>query len=234
MIQFFAPDILTSGCLPPDESAHCAKVLRKRQGDTIYTTDGEGRRYLCSIVDANPRKVTLSILESENVDKSWRGKVTLAFAPVKNNERTEWMLEKAVEIGVDYIIPLICKHSERKVMKTDRLERIIRSAANQSLKTYIPELLGITPLNEFAVSKLPEQRIVGYCDDNIERKLLTDVLKPNKDTVICIGPEGDFSPEEINMLFDNRFSPVSFGNSRMRAETAALFALSAYHLINLK
>ncbi len=234
MIQFYAPDILTSLRLPTDESAHCIRVLRKRVGDKIMVSDGKGHRYTCIITEANSKSTLVDIESSAEIIKQWRGELTLAFAPVKNNERTEWMLEKAVEIGVDRIVPILCEHSERKVLKTDRMHRIIKSAFNQSLKTTIPELSELTPLTQFVNAQLPPQRIVGYCADDIDRTILSEVLKPDIDTVICIGPEGDFSPAEVKQLFSAGFIPTTFGESRMRAETAALFAVSAYHLINMK
>lgn len=233
MIQFFAPGIATSPVLPPEESAHCCRVLRRREGDTVYATDGRGYRYECRIVKADPRATMLSVESRTEIAKPWPGKIHLAIAPVKNAERNEWLVEKAVEIGVDRIIPLQCEHSERKVVRLDRLQRIAVSAANQSLKTYIPEISGVTPLPQLLAEPFSGQKIAGYCADDVERILLHDALKPHTDTLLLIGPEGDFSPAEARMLLDAGFTPASFGYSRMRAETAALFALSAFHFVNL-
>lgn len=240
MIQFYAPDLLTAGILPPDESRHCSKVLRHRADDVIYVIDGSGVRYQCRILDPDSRATKLEIISTEKIPDLWQPEITLAVAPTKNIDRIEWLVEKAVEIGVNRIVPLLCEHSERKVIKEERLINIAVSAMKQSLKTRLPELTGIIPFKSFLenIPNRPEssanlQKFMGYCDAAYPRKELIKEYQPGKDVVLLIGPEGDFSPAEITSAVESGFTPVSFGPSRMRTETAALFALEAIHIINM-
>lgn len=231
MIQYYAPDIASTGLLPEDESAHCVRVTRHKVGDTISVIDGKGMRYTCVITDAHPKHTAVNIVESVKIPKTWKGQLTLAVAPTKNIDRMEWLVEKATEMGVDRIVPLLCEHSERKVLKPERLERIMVSAAKQSLKAALPELLPMTSVRGLAGMQAP-QKMVGYCSDEYERKDFSDIFNPGEDTIIAIGPEGDFSPEEIELLAADGFVPVTFGQSRLRTETAGLYGVAAFHTLN--
>lgn len=233
MIQFYAPEIETNSVLPEIESGHCCRVLRKKEGDTIAVCDGKGHRYTAEITFAHPKHTTLSIIDKTEIQTHWGAKFILAVAPTKNSDRMEWLVEKATEMGVDEIVLLRCAHSERKAMKTERLEKIIVSAMNQSLKATLPKLSGPVDFRDFINSRTETQKFMGYCDPTVPRTSLAKESKPATDTVILIGPEGDFSPEEVQAAIEKGFIPVTFGESRLRTETAALFALQTLHTINI-
>lgn len=233
MIQFFAPEISTNPVLPETESQHAIKVLRLSAGAIIPVTDGAGYRYECRIIEPHPKHTLVEIINSVTVERPWPSTVTVAVAPTKHLDRIEWMVEKLVEIGVDRFVPLLCRHSERKELKTARIQKIAVSAMNQSLKGTLPAIEPITPLAEFIKSTdSSSQKFVGYCDESIPRHLLSRSIKPFEDTVILIGPEGDFSPEEIEITLKAGFQPVTLGDIRLRTETAAVCALQTYHVIN--
>ena len=233
MIQFYAPDIKERGVLPESDSAHCCRVLRMKEGDEVTVVDGKGMRYLCRIVEAHSKHTAVEIISEEEVPNHWKAPITLAVAPTKHSDRMEWMLEKAVEIGVDRVVLLKCRRSERKEMKTERLEKVMVSAMKQSLKGVLPELQGMTDFNDFVKSQpLVSQKFFGYCDAAYPRREFVKQCKPGMPVVIMIGPEGDFSPEEVTTAVENGFMPVTFGKSRLRTETAALFGVTAVHVIN--
>lgn len=232
MIRFYSPDLTETGHLPEDESVHCSRVLRLKSGAEIDTVDGDGNAYHCCILDSNPKGVSLEILSVTSEPKCWKGSLTLAVAPTKNADRMEWLVEKAVEMGVDEIVLLKCDHSERKVMKLDRLHRIIVSAMKQSLKATLPEICPMTPFKRFVeqMAGVP-QKFIAHCDSASERRLLSREYRPGADCVVAIGPEGDFSPEEIDMALEAGFIPVSLGEARLRTETAALLACHTLHTV---
>lgn len=234
MIQFYAPDILTNPLLPESDSQHCIRVLRKQQGDIIDVIDGRGHRLKCRILDPHSKHTLVEIVETEEIALPWNGNITIAVAPTKHIDRMEWLLEKLVEIGINRFVPLLCTHSERKEIKAERLEKIAVSAMKQSLKTWMPQIDGITPLktfiDEFRHSNA--SRYVAYCDPDIPRRILAKEITPQCDTVIMIGPEGDFSPQEIKETIGSGFIPVSLGDCRLRTETAALAACQTIHAIN--
>lgn len=232
MIQFYAPDLEISGILPEDESGHCCRVLRHKEGDEICVVDGKGNRFRCIVTDAHPKHTAVEITGKETVDSHWGCRICLAVAPTKNADRMEWLLEKATEIGVDEIVLLKCEHSERKAIKTARLQKILISAMKQSLKARLPELVEVMPFNEFIARSDNGQKFFGYCDDALPRLSFARECRPATDTTIMIGPEGDFSPSEAENAICHGFRAVSFGQSRMRTETAALFAVEATHIIN--
>lgn len=234
MIRFYSPEIQSTGQLPEDESSHCVRVLRMKSGDEIQTVDGRGNAYRCSIVDANPRKVSVEILSVIEEPENWNGHLTLAVAPTKNADRMEWLVEKAVEMGVDRIVLLKCDRSERKVMRLDRLKKIMVSAMKQSLKARLPELEGPVPFERFMneTSGANGIKVMGYCDDMVPRRDFGKVYSAGNDLTVLIGPEGDFSPEEVQKAFDSGYAAVTFGKSRLRTETAALYAVTAFHVIN--
>lgn len=238
MIQFYTPDIEKILTLSETESAHCCRVLRLKEGDRIRVTDGEGHLYMCEIIQANPKRTSVRILIKETTSALRNHKVTLAVAPTKNIDRIEWMLEKAVEIGVNRIVLVKCEHSERKNINEERLRKIIASAMNQSLKTELPRFDGIVPLKDFlkeegeSRNKDKKELYMGYCSPELERLSLARKYAPGKDVTLLIGPEGDFSPEEVRTAMENGFIPVTFGEMRLRTETAALYGLQTIHIIN--
>lgn len=232
MIQFFAPDIQSTGILPQEDSLHCIRVLRHREGDLISVIDGMGHRYSCRITGADPRATAIEIESVEDLPPHWGCRLSLAVAPTKNMDRMEWMVEKAVEIGVDRITPILCHHSERKVLKPERLRKIAVAAMKQSLKATLPVIDDLTPLDHYLREPHPGDKFMGYCDRNFPLLNLAREAHPLTDTSILIGPEGDFSPAEVEMAVKAGFVPVTFGLSRLRTETAAIVALDTLHILS--
>ena len=231
MIIFYAPDILSCPVLPEEESGHAVRVLRKRTGDEIIVVDGRGGRYTARITDAHPKHCGLEILSSEVMpERPYR--ISLAVAPTKNTERIEWMLEKCVEMGLERFTPLLCRFSERKELKTERLERIAVSAMKQSLKACLPLLDPMTGFRTYVSEPYSGQKFIAHCMAGLERKLLSCEIKPATDVRILIGPEGDFSDEEVSLALSCGYVPVSLGNERLRTETASLAAVHTVHVIN--
>lgn len=211
---------------------HCIRVLRHREGDLISVIDGMGHRYTCRIVGAEPRATAVDIESVEEIPPHWGCRLHLAVAPTKNMDRMEWMVEKAVEIGVDRITPLLCEHSERKVLKPERLRKIAVAAMKQSLKATLPVIDELTPISQFLREPHPGDKFMGYCDRNYPLLNLAREAKAATDTTLLIGPEGDFSPAEVIMAVDAGFIPVTFGQSRLRTETAAIVALDTLHILS--
>ncbi len=232
MIQFFAPDITEGNLLPSDESAHAVRVLRMKAGDALVAVDGKGTRYKCEISKASPSGVEVEILSKEEVKKPWKGRIVLAVAPTKNADRMEWLVEKCVEMGIDEIVLLECAHSERRRMKTERLERIMVSAMKQSLKATLPVLRGPVAYKDFMAEEHEGEKFIAWCGEDTEKKLLCAEHRPVADVTMLIGPEGDFSPTEVEEARRKGFVPVSLGDSRLRTETAAMFSVAAVHALN--
>lgn len=233
MHRFYAPDIETVNLLPEEEAQHCVRVLRLKEGDQVEVVDGKGHLFLCEIVSANHKNCAVSIVEKTDVAPHWGCRLTVVIAPTKNIDRFEWMLEKSEEMGVDRIIPVLCRYSERKQLKTERLNKILVSAMKQSLKATLPQLDELTPVMDVINSVGKDgQRFIAYCDKEILRRDLVKEYKKGSDVVIMIGPEGDFSKEEIRAALDAGFVPVTLGKSRLRTETAGVFAVAAVHTIN--
>ncbi|MCH5235417.1 MAG: 16S rRNA (uracil(1498)-N(3))-methyltransferase [Muribaculaceae bacterium] len=233
MIQFYSPDIEETLTLSEGESAHCCRVLRHKEGDEIYVTDGKGHRFFCEIVKSHPSHTEVVIKRKETFPPERNYNLTLAVAPTKNSDRMEWMVEKAVEIGVDKIVLLRCKRSERKIQRSERLLKVMVSAMKQSLSTYMPELTEMIDFKDFVKeSGKTSQKFFGYCSESFPRKELVRECKAGGEVVIMIGPEGDFIPEEVELAVKNDFVPVTFGNKRLRTETAGVFAVSAVNVIN--
>ncbi len=233
MIQFYAPDIRETLTLPESDSQHCVRVLRMQPGDMIEVIDGKGWSYTCRLVSAHSKHAMVEIVREQQAPLPWDNFITVAVAPTKHLDRMEWMTEKLVEIGVNRIVPLLCRHSERKEIKVERLQKIAVSAMKQSLKSVLPQIDEMTPIKKF-IDSLPEgnDRFIAYCDRNIERNLLAKCYRSGHDTVIMIGPEGDFSPEEVEYAIKAGFRPVSLGDCRLRTETAAVTACDTCHIIN--
>lgn len=234
MIRFYSPGLPNDLILPENDSQHCCRVLRHAVGDTIEVVDGRGHLYKCIIVDSHPKRTAVEIIETIDCQPCWPNNITIAVAPTKLMDRMEWLVEKLTEIGVNRIVPILCEHSERKEIKTERLEKISISAMKQSLKTVLPIIDEMTPLNIFLRSITSDsQKFVGYCDETTERVLLAKALTPKTDVVMLIGPEGDFSPQEICKILDAGFIPVTLGENRLRTETAALMACETVHVVNM-
>ena len=215
--------------LSAEESKHATKVLRKKEGDILNFTDGKGGLYKAEITLADSRKCRLEIVSSNQKEKQHNYHLHIAIAPTKNMDRFEWFLEKATEIGIDEITPIICKHSERKVIKTERCNRILLSAMKQSLKFHLPKLNEAITLKDFLKQDFEGNKYIAHCEDGYKIELSTE--KKVEKTTILIGPEGDFSPTEIEMALQNQFKAVSLGTSRLRTETAGIVAV---HTINIK
>lgn len=232
MIQFYAPDIQTTLTLPESDSAHAVRVLRMQPGDELQAVDGRGHIFRCRLVEAHARHAVVEIVETLDSPLPWRQQIAVAVAPTKNMDRMEWLTEKLTEIGVNRIIPMLCDRSERRVVKTERLEKIAVSAMKQSLKAVCPVIDPLTPLAEVIGIMPGAQRFVGYCSDSVERTDMSRVCRPGADTLILIGPEGDFSPREIDAVIGAGILPVTFGDNRLRTETAALYAATIPHIID--
>lgn len=232
MIQFYAPDILTTHTLPESDSQHCVRVLRMREGDELEVIDGRGHRYRCTLTSAHSKHATVNIIESIDAPLPWTQHITVAVAPTKHMDRMEWMVEKLTEIGVNRIVPLLCRRSERKEIKVERLEKIAVSAMKQSLKSVLPEVTPMTALPDILNDYSDTQRFIAYCDPSIPRQLLSYRYKPCKSAIIIIGPEGDFDPAEINKALELGWQPVSLGDNRLRTETAAIVACDTFHIID--
>ena len=248
MKLFYCKDITPNGfcTLDAEESRHAVRVLRLREGDELHVTDGKGNLYTCRIITADDRAAVirneeLVIRNSQDASVSIPNSSLIipnlhrAVAPTKNPSRMEWLVEKAVEIGVGEITLLNCDHSERSFLKTDRLEKLAVSAMKQSLHLTLPAINpAVTLLDLLSTTHypLPTQKFIAHCEADKPRTPLHDAMKPGTDAVMLIGPEGDFSEEEIALALECGFQPVSLGPSRLRTETAALYATVAFNLIN--
>ena len=234
MYLFYCPDIETKQTLSEEESGHCVRVLRYSVGDEILITDGKGTTYTARITNPHPKHCDFEIISREKQEPHHHFHMHIAVAPTKNIERLEWAIEKCVEIGVDEITPLLCRFSERKQLRTDRLEKIILSAAKQSLTPYLPVLHDLTPYDEF-ISRQKEdvstQKFIAHCYKE-DKRVLKNEIEQGRDVLVLIGPEGDFSEQEIAEALAIGFIPVSLGESRLRTETAAVVACHTAVLIN--
>ena len=229
---FYTPELSgNSYSLDESESKHCIRVLRLEHGDEIILVDGRGGFFTAQIVDPNPKRCTVKVIKSESNFGLRSFQVHIAIAPTKNIERIEWFLEKATEIGINQITPLLCRFSERKDIKNDRLEKVMVSAMKQSLKAYLPQLNPLTRFNDFISQPFEGQKFIAHCDVQY-RDLLKKMIIPHQNYLILIGPEGDFSAEEINMAIEAGFLPVSLGDSRLRTETAGVVACHTFNLLN--
>ncbi len=213
-----------------EESKHIVKVLRKKESDKIFITNGLGFLFISEISLASDKKCEVKILEIQEFEKI-KYNLHIAVAPTKMNDRLEWFLEKATEIGIQEITPIICEHSERKVYKIDRAEKIIQSAMKQSNQFYLPKINEPVSFKEFISNTKSENKFIAHCIET-ERKQLKDCINTSENYVILIGPEGDFSESEIELALANNYKAVMLGNTRLRTETAALVACHTVALIN--
>ncbi|GGG48765.1 16S rRNA (uracil(1498)-N(3))-methyltransferase [Bizionia arctica] len=233
MQLFYKPDITveTSQIIfPKEESKHIVKVLRKSEGDILHITNGFGLLFTAKITVADIKNCVAIITNSEEQAKR-SYQVHLAVAPTKMNDRYEWFLEKATEIGIDTITPIICDNSERKVIKPERFEKILQAAMKQSLTCYMPKLQEAITYSDFIKTKIVGQKFIAHCEETDKKSLKTEI-NPNQDITILIGPEGDFSVKEIQQALQSQFIPVTLGNTRLRTETAAIVACHSVAFVN--
>lgn len=214
------------------ESKHIVRVLRKKEGSLLHITNGKGNLFTAKVVIANDKKCLATIIDLVEKPKNWNYYLHIAIAPTKNNDRLEWFLEKATEIGIDEITPIICANSERKIIKTERLEKIIQAAMKQSLQATLPKLNEPIKFTDFIKNDKEGICCIAHCEEEKEKKLLKNTITHSEKITILIGPEGDFSKKEIELALQRKFIPVSLGESRLRTETAALVAVNTVSLIN--
>ncbi|GAA0885162.1 16S rRNA (uracil(1498)-N(3))-methyltransferase [Sphingobacterium siyangense subsp. cladoniae] len=236
MQLFFTPDLnpsLENFILSEEESKHAIRVLRMDTGDRLHLIDGRGGLYEAQIIDPHPKRTVLTILNVEEEFQRPKYHLHIAVGPTKNIDRIEWFLEKATEVGIQEITPVICEHSERKEVKLDRLNKVVVAAMKQSLKAYLPKLNPAVSFKQF-LREIPTegvQKAIAHCVD-AEKKYLNQVLDPAQHYIILIGPEGDFSEEEIDLALQMGFHPISLGEARLRTETAALATCMEVSLLN--
>ena len=234
MYIFYAPHIISNEViLSPEESLHCVRVLRLIKGDRVHLIDGQGGMYDAVIVSPDAKSCRLEITGKIDHHKGRDFSLHIAIAPTKNLERFEWFIEKSVEIGIDIITPILCHRSERRTLRTDRLHKLIISTMKQAMVPYLPVLNELTEFDGFidGLSGSLYNRFIAYCDES-ERKELREAVAPKANVIVLIGPEGDFTPGEIDIALAHGFIPVSLGKNRLRTETAGLVACHTVKLIN--
>lgn len=234
MQLFYAPEItLPRYTLSEEESKHCVRVLRMEPGDELHITDGRGTMHRCKVVDANAKRCVVEVVESEHEYQKMDYELTVAIAPTKIIDRFEWFLEKSTEVGISEIYPIECDHSERRQLKLDREQKVVTSAVKQSLKAYHPLLHPLTSVRDVITMPFEGAKFIAHCNSELgEREYLGRLLKKGEKTLILIGPEGDFSPEEITFALQNGFKPISLGDQRLRTETAAVVATVMVSTLN--
>ena len=237
---FFVPDARSRVELPQDEANHATRVLRLAEGDDFFIMDGEGYFFRAIITVATNHRCLYKIIDIMPQERAWEGHIHLAMAPTKLNDRTEWFAEKATEIGLDELSFLDCKFSERRVIKCERIDKILISAVKQSHKAWKPILNEMTPFERFVQQERKGDKFICHCynqediGEGKEKPLLMDVLRRGVETTVMVGPEGDFSIDEVRLALKNGYRSVSLGTSRLRTETAALVAVHMMQLKNQK
>lgn len=232
---FYVPDAANCTELPEEEAIHALRVLRLKAGDEMMLMDGKGNYYRAEVTLAHTHHCCYAIKEVLPQERQWKGSVHLAIAPTKMMDRIEWMVEKAVEIGVDELSFLDCQFSERRVVKLPRIEKIVISAVKQSRKAWMTQVNEIKSFDDFINTISTEHKYIAHCYDEIPRTYLFDELRLSSDTcdaVVMIGPEGDFSIDEVRRAMDKGFKSVHLGTSRLRTETAGLSAVMMMQLAN--
>jgi len=233
MQLFFAPDItLPLYTLAVQESRHAAQVLRLGAGDELWLTDGGGNLYRAVVRDADTRRCTVEVLSTEAEHGRLPYALTLAVAPTKNPDRYEWMLEKATEIGVGAIVPLDCRHSERHTINMQRSGKVLVEAMKQSLKCYLPRLEPVTPFSKTVAAPFDGVKLIAHCYGDQPREAISALARPGDNVLLLIGPEGDFSPEEVAAALEHGFRAITLGPARLRTETAAIMAAAELSIIN--
>ncbi|MFI3288757.1 MAG: 16S rRNA (uracil(1498)-N(3))-methyltransferase [Rikenellaceae bacterium] len=234
MQLFYAPNFTPPNyTLAEDESKHCIRVLRLTEGSTLHITDGRGNLFCCTIIDPNPKRCQIRVSKQISEYEKLPYRLTMAVAPTKNSDRYEWFLEKATEIGIDEIYPLLTSHSERKVVKHEREERVITAAMKQSLKAYHPTLHPLTSVTELIKMPFDGDKFIAHCQPSEGKRPLPELLQNGGRTMVLIGPEGDFSPEEVSLALENGFREISLGTQRLRTETAAVVATTMVAIKNM-
>ncbi|MBE6254149.1 MAG: 16S rRNA (uracil(1498)-N(3))-methyltransferase [Prevotella sp.] len=235
-VRFFYTPEPEAGQLPAEEAQHALRVLRLQMGDEIHLMDGTGGFYRAVITEATGHHCRYRIEAREPQQPEWTGMIHLAVAPTKNMDRMEWLAEKATEVGLDRLSLLDCRFSERRVVKTERLDKILVAAMKQSHKAWKPLLDEMTPFQRFIQrADLPAQRFIAHCYTDLNQEpapFLLDILQPQTPALVLIGPEGDFSIDEVRAAEAAGFRSVSLGTSRLRTETAALVAVHLMRLAN--
>ena len=233
MHLFYTPDVQTASyTLNEEESNHCNKVLRLNVGDVVNLIDGRGGLYTAQIASATKKAVQLTVTDVKHNFGQRNHHLHIAIAPTKNIDRLEWFLEKATEIGIDEITPLICDRSERKIIKQERLEKVITAAVKQSLTAYHPKLNPAINYAQFLKLDHDSAKFIAHCEANSEKQFLNELITRQQKYLILIGPEGDFSPNEIKLALQSGYKPVTLGNTRLRTETAGLAACFEVNYIN--
>ncbi len=233
MHVFYTPDITADEyVLNEDESKHCIRVLRLNIGSEVYLIDGVGGLYKAAIVSQTKKNVTLKVLEATHNYNKRNHRLHIAVAPTKNIDRLEWFLEKATEIGIEEITPIICDRSERRVVKEDRLVRVVTSAVKQSLQAYHPKVNPQINFSAFLQIENADNKMIAHCIDESSRQYISQIAGPHQNYTILIGPEGDFTPQEIELALQNGYKPLTLGNTRLRTETAALAACFEVNYLN--
>ncbi|MTH15385.1 16S rRNA (uracil(1498)-N(3))-methyltransferase [Flavobacterium sp. LC2016-01] len=233
MQLFYNPDIdetTQTFNFDKEESRHIIKVLRKKDADILHVTNGQGLLFETEITLASDNKCIVDVLSIKKTEEP-KFRLHLAVAPTKMNDRFEWFLEKATEIGIQEITPIFCDRSERKAVNADRFEKIILAAMKQSNETFLPKLNPAVSFKEFIKQKNTGLQFIAHCEET-NKKSLKDALKPNENVTLLIGPEGDFSEKEIALAIENNFQPVALGNTRLRTETAAVVACHSVVFFN--
>lgn len=224
---FYVPDAMTAGELPQEEATHAVRVLRLKEGDEIFLMDGVGQFHHAEVTMVTSKKCSYKINESMAQTPIWRSHIHLAMAPTKMMDRVEWMVEKATEIGCDEYSFLLCKFSERKQMRTDRVEKIVVSAVKQSRKAWMPKVNDLQDFSSFITTPREGGKYICHCYDEIEKQDFFEVINqhPDEDITVLVGPEGDFSIDEVRQAMEAGYVSVSLGKARLRTETAALSAV---------
>ncbi|MGQ7853965.1 16S rRNA (uracil(1498)-N(3))-methyltransferase [Pedobacter sp. WC2501] len=230
---FYTPDITQNTyTLNEEESKHCVRVLRLTIGSIVNLVDGKGGFYTAEITSDNPKKVSLSILKVETEFHKRSHYLHIAVAPTKNIDRIEWFLEKATELGIDEVTPIITDRSERRVVKEDRLNKVITSAVKQSIKAYHPKLNDAITFDAFLKEPFDGNKLIAHCVDNGEKQYISNLITPHQKYLVLIGPEGDFTPDEVNLALNKGFKALTLGDNRLRTETAALSVCFEINYLN--
>ena len=230
---FYVPDAINNNELPQEEATHALRVLRLKSGDEMFIMDGTGNFYHAEVSLATNKKCLYEIKETLPQNKTWKGHIHLAIAPTKNMDRIEWMTEKATEIGFDELSFLNCVFSERKVLRTERIEKIVVSAVKQSRKPWKPIVNEMITFKDFISTPREGRKFIAHCYQEIEKHDLFDIInndKDNENITVLVGPEGDFSIEEVKLAIENGYESISLGQSRLRTETAGLLAVTMSQL----
>jgi 16S rRNA (uracil1498-N3)-methyltransferase len=232
LILFYTNNISDKiATLEGDEAMHCMKTLRKKVGDAISFVDGNGGWYEGKLVSTSKKSCTIAIEKQTILPQRADYYLHIAIAPTKNINRLEWFLEKCTEIGIDEITPILCQRSERKNIRLDRLEKILVAAMKQSLKAYLPKLNELTKLSDCLKNANPDEKFIAHCNDG-EKVHLKNAYSPRENVLILIGPEGDFSNEEVDLALENDFKAITLGKERLRTETAGIVACHSVRFLN--